>query len=174
MFSVMPFSFNAVELCVVAINEKRWTCAKEVCRALEYNKKTTDIVKASCSKENYAQKYQIISATAAGKPADWPKDLQKYDIYANEEGMYELLFSSQQPKAKNFRRHCFNVLFPHVRQQPSHKPHAMEIEGLTSRIQTLEITNEAHQQAIGEKDAAIALLNDELKNREINNVALQA
>ena len=49
---------------------------------------------------------------------------------------------------------------------------------LTSRVQALEFTNEeerqAHQQAIEEKDATIALLNDDLKNREHENVALQA
>ena len=39
MSSDMPFSFNAVELCVVTINEKPWTRAKEACRALEYNTK---------------------------------------------------------------------------------------------------------------------------------------
>ena len=38
MSSVMPFAFNAVELYVVAINEKPWTRAKEICRALEYQK----------------------------------------------------------------------------------------------------------------------------------------
>ena len=69
--------------------------------------------------------------------------------------MYELLFSSQQPKAKDFRRHCFNGLFPHVRQQLSDKLHVMKIEGLTSRVQTLEITNEAHQQTIEDKDVAL-------------------
>ena len=94
--------------------------------------------------------------------------------------MYELFFSSQQPMAKDFRRHCFNVLFPHVRQQLSDKSHAMEIEGLTSRVQALEITNEAHQQTIEDKDAALALLNDDLQNRDnqqaiqYENVALQA
>ena len=90
------------------------------------------------------------SVHAACTPINWPKNLQKY-IYTNE-GMYELLFSSQQPKAKDFRRHCFNVLFPHVRQQLSDKLHAMEIEDLTSRVQALEFTNEqecqAHQQQI--------------------------
>ena len=45
MSSVILFTFNAVGLCVVTINEKLWTRAKEVCRALEYNKKTADIVK---------------------------------------------------------------------------------------------------------------------------------
>ena len=33
---------------------------------------------------------------------------------------------------------------------------------------------EAYQQAIEEKDAALALLNDDLQNREYENVALQA
>ena len=103
-----------MKLCVVTINEKLWARAKEVCRALEYNKKTADIVKVFCSRENYAQKNQMSGFTAAVKPVDWLKDSQKYDIYTNEKGMYELLFSSQQPKERNFRRHSFNVLFPHV------------------------------------------------------------
>ena len=169
MSSVIPFTFNAVGLCVVTINEKPWTPAQKVCRVLEYNKKT--------------------AVTAAGKLVDWPKDSQKYGIYTNEERMYELLFSSQQPKAKDFRRHCCNVLFPHVRQQLSNKLHAMEIEDLRGRVQALQFTNEEerqihqqkilrlnedHQQAIKEKDAAFALLNDDLQNCEFENVALEA
>ena len=35
----MPFSFKAVELCVVTINENPWTGAREVCKALKYEKK---------------------------------------------------------------------------------------------------------------------------------------
>ena len=62
----MPFFLHAVELCVVTNNEKPWTCAREVRRALECNKKTADIVKAFCSHENYAQNYQMNGFTAAG------------------------------------------------------------------------------------------------------------
>ena len=149
------------------INEKPWTRSKEVCKALQYNKKTADIIKAFCSKENFAHKYQLSEFPAAGNFMDWSKDSRKDDYYLNEEGMYEIVFLSQQPKAKDFRRHCFNVLFP------SDKSHAMEIEDLTSRVQALEFTNETHQQIIKEKDATIALLNDDLKNREHDNVALQ-
>ena len=98
-------------------------------RALEYNEKTADIVKVFCSQENYAQKYQMSGFTAAGKPVDWPKDSQKYNIYINAEGRYEIVFSNQQPKAKDFKRLCCNVLFPHFRQW------------LTNKIQ------EEHQQA---------------------------
>ena len=38
----MPFTFNAAELCVLIINEKPWTRAREVCRALEYDAKTSN------------------------------------------------------------------------------------------------------------------------------------
>ena len=56
MSSVMPFSFNSVELCIVTINEKPWTRAREVCRALGYGKtiKTAHVIKAHVSPENYA------------------------------------------------------------------------------------------------------------------------
>ena len=119
MSSVMPFSVNAVvELCVVTINEKPWKRAREVCRALEYGKttKATDIVKHLCGRENYVHKWQLTGLVSETKPLDWPMDSQKYDIYINEKWIYETVFSSQQPKAKDFRRHCRNVLFPHFQQ----------------------------------------------------------
>ena len=55
--------------------------------------------------------------SAVDAPVDWPKDSRKYDVYINEEGMYEPLFSSQQPKAKEFRKHCCNMMFPRVQHQ---------------------------------------------------------
>ena len=36
---------------------------------------------------------------------------------ATVEGMYELLFSSQQPKAKEIKKYCCNVLSTHIQQQ---------------------------------------------------------
>ena len=41
----MPFIFNAVELCVVTINEKSWTPTREMCRALKYTKKLQTLSK---------------------------------------------------------------------------------------------------------------------------------
>ena len=54
MSSVMPFTFNAVNLRFVAIDEKPWARAREVCRALEYDKatKAADVVRHLCSKTN--------------------------------------------------------------------------------------------------------------------------
>ena len=56
MFSVMPFTFHAVELYVVTINERPWARTREVCKALEYHKKTADLIITFCNQENYAQK----------------------------------------------------------------------------------------------------------------------
>ena len=78
-------------------------------------------MKNHCSKENYTQKYQMSGVPAVVTPVDWPKDSEKFDIYINQEGMYDLLLSSQQPKAKKFRKHCYKVMFPHVSQQLTNK-----------------------------------------------------
>ena len=132
------------------------------------------------------------SVHAAVTPINWPKDLQKYDIYINEERMYEIVFSSQQPKAKKKTSEDTAVMCYFLMFDSSNKLHAMEIENLTGRVQALEFTNEAHQQeilrlneehqqAIEEKDSAIALLNDDLRNCDnqvqaiqYENMALQA
>ena len=77
---------------VVSINEKLWTRAREVCKALEYNKKTTDVVRHHCSRENYAHKWKLTGFISETKPVDWPKYSRKDDYYINEEGMYIELF----------------------------------------------------------------------------------
>ena len=122
-----------------------------MCKALEYDAKTSETantIRGHCSPENITQKYEMSSLHAACTPINWPKDSQKYDAYINEEGMYELLFPSQQPKAKYFRRHCCNVLFSHFQQQ------------LTNKMK------EDHQRGIEEEDAVITLMNDDLQGRD--------
>ena len=54
---------------------------------------------------------------------------------------FQLLFSSQKPKAKDFRKHCFNVMFPHTRQQIINKMDEDHQQAIT------EIQG-GHQQAI--------------------------
>ena len=163
--SLVPFNFKNVELKVVTINGKSWTRTKEVCRALKYDakiSKTANIIRAHVSVENYAQKYQMTSVHGSCTPVNWPKDSQKYDIYINEEGMYELLFSSQQPLAKKLRKHCCNVMFPHIRKQLTNKMVEEHQRAIRERENVIE-----------EKDAAIALLNDDLDDASKQLVDLE-
>ena len=131
----MPLTFNAVDLCVMTINEKPWTRAKKACRPLEYKKgMVRGALKKHVSIENKQHKHELERHAAAAHPLEWPKNSQPDDYYINEEGIYELVFGSQQPKAKAFRKYCCSVLFPHVWQQLSDKSHAMETEDLTGRV----------------------------------------
>ena len=43
--SLVPFMPNKVTLQVVTIEGKEWCKAKEVCKALEYEQKTTDVLR---------------------------------------------------------------------------------------------------------------------------------
>ena len=65
--NAMLFTFNAVGLCVVIINEKPWTCAREVCKALKYQKgKAKGVLKKHVSIENKQHKHELEGrATAA-------------------------------------------------------------------------------------------------------------
>ena len=119
MSSVMPFAFNAVELYVVTVNGKHWTRAKDVCKALGYgeNTKPKDVLKKHVSIENKQHQNQLKGWVTANQPLNWPKNSQPSEYYLNEEGMYEVLFGSQQQKAKAFRKYCCNEMFPRIRKQ---------------------------------------------------------
>ena len=145
MSSVMPFAFNAVELYVVTVNGKHWTRAKEVYKAWEYKKgKARDALKKHVSIENKQHKNVLQSRAMAARPMSWLKDSQRYDLYINEEGMYEVLFGSQQQKAKAFRKYCCNEMFPRIRKQLVDKmqeDHQKATEDRDNRIQAIEYEN---------------------------------
>ena len=54
-------------------------------------------------------------------PLEWHKNSQPDEYYISQVGMYKLVLGSQQPEAKEFRKHCCNVMSPYVRQQLTNK-----------------------------------------------------
>ena len=143
----MLFSFNAVEMCVVTINKKPWTRARKVCKGLRYETAARQVARHHGTRENIQHKHQLT--------VNWPRDSQKLDLYTNEEGMYELLFSSQQPKAKDFGRQYCNVLFPYVQQQ------------LTNKMK------KEHQQAITDHQQKILRLTEEIDDLIANRLVVR-
>ena len=132
--ALVPFTFNDTKLFTITINDKPWTRAKEVCRSLNYARNTPNVISDHVSPENRAYKYQLVNLTTAVKSVKWPTDSRKDEYYINEEGMYELAFTSQQKEAKDFRKYCCNTLFPKIRQK------LVDID--------LESSNRRHQLAI--------------------------
>ena len=107
--------------------------------------------KKHVSIENTQHKHELEGRAAAVHPLEWPKHSQPDDYHNNEERMYELVFSNQQPKAKDCRKHCCHVLFPYVRQQLTNKiqeEHQQAITGHDNQIQALEFRNEEYKKKI--------------------------
>ena len=50
--ALVPFTFNNTKLVTVTIKGKHWTHAVEVCKALEYKRRTNDILREHVSIEN--------------------------------------------------------------------------------------------------------------------------
>ena len=105
MSSVMPFAFNAVELYVVTVNGKHWTRAKEVCKALEYQRRTKDILRGHVSIENKRHMRELKGVVSPNTLLKWPKNSQPHEYYLNEEGIRELVLKSKQPKATDLAEH---------------------------------------------------------------------
>ena len=82
------------------------TRAKEVCKALEYSKNTKpkDVLKKHVSIENKRHMRELKGVVSPNTRLEWPKNSQPDECYLNEEGMYEVLFGSQQQKACEHRK----------------------------------------------------------------------
>ena len=181
--ALVPFTFNSIKLFTVTINGKQWSRAKEICQSLNYTKKTPDVIVDHVSLENRAYKYQLTEFPETGKLVKWPTDSRKDEYYINEEGMYELAFTSQQKEAKEFRKYCFNTLFPQIRDhfeqlainvkdrehqlaiEDMGREHQLAIEDVGREHQlAIEDMGREHQQVIEEKDDEIHNL---VRNRHV-------
>ena len=120
-------------------------------RKMEYGKatKTADNVKHLCSQENQAHKCQLTELLSATTLMNWSKNSRQEEYYINVEGPCELSFSTQQWKAKNFTKHCCNVMFPHIQQQLTNK---MIDDLRRSHQKTIIDLHGEHQHVIPDRD----------------------
>ena len=86
-----------------------------------------------------------------------PKDRQnKTDKFLSVFGVMYVIIKSQKDKGKAFKKYILKDIVP---------------RGFDARLEEIQ---EKYRQAIEKKDVTIALLNDDLDNREYENVALEA
>ena len=83
-------------------------------------------------------------------------DAQDHDIFISLTVALYVIVKSRKDKGKALKKHILKDIVP---------------RGFDARIKEIQ---EKHQQATEGKDAALALLNDDLQNCEYENVALQA
>ena len=92
-----------------------------------------------------------------------------HDIFINLDGSTEMAVRSKKPKAVALVKWLSKKGVEEIQEE-----HQQAIEEKDNQIQANDRTNLKYQQCIEEKDTTTALLNDDLKNHEHDNVALQA
>ena len=147
------FSINDIEV----LNDKKeqnWFERKHVGKYL----RLVHIHKSAAKLEDEDQKTRALLKVEWGcHDATLPKeDAQDHDIFISLTGALYAVVNSQKDKGKALKKNILKYIV---------------LCGFDVKIEEIQ---EKHRQAIEEKDATIALLNDDLKSREHDNVALQA
>ena len=84
------------------------------------------------------------------------EDAKDHDVFISLTGALYVTVNSRKDNSKALKKHILKDIVP---------------RGFDARIEEIQ---ENRRQAIKEKDVALPLLNDDLQNREYENVALQA
>ena len=94
-------------------------------------------------------RHELVPTLSSTSGWSGPKDQQnKTDKFLSVFGIMYVIVNSRKDKGKALKEHILKDIVPH---------------GFDARIEKIK---EKHRQAIEEKDAALALLNDDLQNRE--------
>ena len=103
---------------------------KDVVEALGYNKKYYDVIKQHCDEEDYVL---IDSKTQHqfGVEFNYKELGQRGGYLVNESGLYSLVFGSELPEAKKFKRWVTSEVLPQIRQTGGYIPIKEEDDELT-------------------------------------------
>ena len=117
---------------VVNIDGEGWLAGKDVVEILGYSEKTKyyDTIKRYCDNEDYIL---IDSKTQRQNDAEFDyKQLgQRGGYLVNESGLYSLVFGSELPEAKKFKRWVTSEVLPQIRQTGGYIPIKEEDDELT-------------------------------------------
>ena len=147
------FSINDIEV-LVDSEEQNWFKLAHMGQFLGIARIITSTAKFSeedIRSRSFLQAKRVIHGIEPSR-----ENAQYHDIFVSLTGALYVTVNSRKDKGKVLKKHILKDIVP---------------RGFDARIEEIQ---EKHQQAIEKKDATIALLNDDLKNREHDNVALQA
>ena len=97
-------------------NKVVWFYAKELCKFLEYKKRSRDIVKEYIDDENkmsYSKLKEVCAPLKGAHPNVCAEDAHKIhyqELFVNEEALFELIDKSNMPKANRFKKWSRKIL----------------------------------------------------------------
>lgn len=109
MPDVTPFSFRGETVRVVTIAGEPWWVVNDVCAVLGITNPHNVIDRID---DEYLRQAEVLDG----------RGLLRSTNIINEPGLYELIFRSDKPGAKDFRRWVFEVVLPEIRRTGSYSP----------------------------------------------------
>ena len=119
---------------IITIEGKDWFIGKDVVEALGYNLSgkhvASEYIKAHCEPEDYVL-LDKNSPVNWGSVFDYKQLGQRGGYLVNESGLYSLVFGSDLPEAKKFKRWVTSEVLPQIRQTGGYIPIKEEDDELT-------------------------------------------
>ncbi|WKN20798.1 Bro-N domain-containing protein [Azotobacter vinelandii] len=140
MSSIIPFSFEAIEVRVVTMDGEPWFVAVDVASALGYAKPENAI------------------ARHCKAPTTTPKQGGGFHTVIPERDVYRLVMRSKLPGAERFEEWVVGEVLPSIRKTGSYsiKPVSQLPQDYITALEHLLEAKKAEQAAIAERDHAIA------------------
>lgn len=125
MGEIVPFDFSGHQVRVVMIDSEPWWVVNDVCTVLEITQ-TRNVV----ARLDGDDVRQTDSVDSLGRR-------QPSTNVVNETGLYELIFRSDKPQAKTFRRWVTSEVLPQIRKTGSYSRDLSPAEFLVQQAQML-------------------------------------
>lgn len=151
MSDVTPFNFEDHEIRVVMLDGEPWFVVKDVCRAIEITN-----VRQAALRIEAEDRCQTSVLTAGGAQQMW---------VVNESGLYELVFASNKPEARRFRRWVTSEVLPQIRKTGSYSTTLSPAEMLLQQCQML-VEQERRTRAIEEQNRRIVVEQRRISSRQ--------
>lgn len=160
------------DLRVVNIDGEGWLAGKDVVEALGYNLSgkhvASEYIKAHCEPEDYVL-LDKNSPVNWGSVFDYKQLGQRGGYLVNESGLYSLVFGSDLPEAKKFKRWVTSEVLPQIRQTGGYIPIKEEDDELTIMSKAFMIaqkTIDNKQQQIEQQQQLIEQQQEVIEQRQ--------
>lgn len=135
MTELVPFDFHEHRIRIVMIESEPWFVLNDVCAAIEIQ-----------NSRNAAQRLESGDVRTADIPDDQGV-LQKTNV-VNESGLYDLIFVSRKPAAKEFKRKVTTEILPEIRRSGVYLGGITLQDALRRYADALDEKDKASQRAI--------------------------
>lgn len=151
MSDLIRFGFEDHEVRIVILDGEPWFVVLDVCRALEIAD-----ARDAARRIEAEDRVKTPVLTAGGQQQMW---------VVNESGLYELVFASNKPEARRFRRWVTSEVLPQIRKTGSYSITLSPAEMLLQQCQML-VEQERRTRAIEEQNRRIVAEQRRISSRQ--------